>query len=87
MLKISRVGIPTRTVTLKLEGRVVGPWVQELRRSCEPLLLKQSKIALDLSEVSFVDDEGVAALNHLKSCGVELDNCSSFVEHQIKTSL
>jgi len=38
MLKISQAGKANHSVTLKLEGRVVGPWVGELRQICEALL-------------------------------------------------
>jgi ABC-type transporter Mla MlaB component len=85
MLKISQIGAPKHSVTLKLEGRVVGPWVGELGRICEPLLAENRALKLDLAEVSYVDAEGVAALNGFKSRGVKLQNCSPFVEQQIKT--
>jgi ABC-type transporter Mla MlaB component len=86
MLKISQAGTPNHSVTLKLEGRVVGPWVEELRRICEPLLAEDRALKLDLAEVSYVDAGGVAALNSFTSRGAELKNCSPFVEQQIKTS-
>ena len=86
MLKISQTGTPNHSVTLKLEGRVVGPWVGELRRICEPLLAEDRALKLDLAEVSYVDEEGVIALNSFKSRGVKLKNCSPFVEQQIKSS-
>ena len=86
MLKISQAGTPNHSVTLKLEGRVVGPWVEELRRICEPLLAEARALKLDLTEVSYADAAGVAALNSLKSRGVPLKNCSPFVEQQINTS-
>ena len=86
MLKISQTGTPNHSVTLKLEGRVVGPWVEELRRICEPLLAEDRALKLDLAEVSYVDAEGVATLNSFTSRGVKLNNCSPFVEQQIKTS-
>ena len=85
MLKISQTGTPNHSVTLKLEGRVVGPWVGELRRICEPLLAENRVLKLDLAEVSYVDAEGIAALNNFKSRGVKLKHCSPFVEQQIKT--
>ena len=85
MLKISETGTPNHSVTLKLEGRVVGPWVGELRRICEPLLAEDRALKLDLAEVSYVDEEGVIALNSFKSRGVKLKNCSPFVEQQIKS--
>ena len=86
MLKISQAGTPNHSVTLKLEGRVVGPWVEELRRICEPLLAENRAVKLDLAEVSYVDAEGVTTLNGFKARGVKLKNCSPFVEQQIKTS-
>ena len=86
MLKISQTGTPNHSVTLKLEGRVVGPWVGELRRICEPLLAEDRALKLDLAEVSYVDEQGVSALNSFKSRGVKLKNCSPFIEQQIKSS-
>jgi ABC-type transporter Mla MlaB component len=86
MLKISETGARDHSVTLKLEGRLVGPWVEELCRICEDLLAKDQVLKLELSEVSYADPGGVAALNHFKSRGVFLRNCSPFVEQQIKTS-
>ena len=84
MLKISQTGNPNHSVTLKLEGRVVGPWVVELQRVCEPLLAEDRKLKLDLADVSYLDGEGVAVLTHFKSRGVRLNNCSPFVQQQIK---
>jgi hypothetical protein len=86
MLKISQAGNPNHSVTLKLEGRVVGPWVEELRRICEPILTEDRALKLDLAEVSYVDAEGVATLNGFKARGVKLKSCSPFVKQQIKTS-
>jgi hypothetical protein len=85
MLKISEVGTPNHFITLKLEGRVVGPWVEELRRICELFLADERPLNLDLAEVSYVDPGGVAALNGFKARGASLNNCSPFVEQQIKT--
>jgi hypothetical protein len=84
MLKISQAGPLNQSVTLKLEGRVVGPWVEELRRICEPLLIEPRELNLDLADVSYVDAEGVAMLTGFKSRGVKLDNCSAFLEQQMK---
>jgi ABC-type transporter Mla MlaB component len=85
MLKISQTATPKPSVTLKLEGRVVGPWVAELRRICDPLMSEQSQLKLDLADVSYVDVDGVATLTDFQSRGVKLNNCSPFVEQQIKS--
>jgi len=85
MLKISPAGTVNHSVTLKLEGRVVGPWVGELRQVCETLLTERRGLKLDLTDVSFADADGVAALSSLKSRGVTFANCSTFVEEQLKS--
>jgi hypothetical protein len=84
MLKISQTGTPNHSVAFKLEGRIIGPWVEELRRICEPLLAEERSVKLDLAEVSFADNDGVATLNSFKSRGAVLENCSPFVEEQLK---
>src|SRR5262249_20406055 len=86
MLKISEAQLANRTATLKLEGRVIGPWVEELRQICEKLLTEGRALMLDLSNVSYVDSDGVLALTSYKARGVKLRNFSSFVEQQITNS-
>ena len=39
MLKISQLEPVNHAVVLRLEGRVVGPWVTELQKSCEEVLI------------------------------------------------
>jgi ABC-type transporter Mla MlaB component len=85
MLKISQVGAARHSVTLRLEGRVIGPWVGELRQVCEPLLGDSRTVELDLAGVSYVDADGVAALASFKARGAELKNCSPFVGQRMKT--
>jgi ABC-type transporter Mla MlaB component len=86
MLKISEAKTANCSATLKLEGRVIGPWVDELRDICDKLLAEGRAVRLDLTDVSYVDADGVAALTSFKSRGVKLRNSSSFVEQQIKNS-
>jgi ABC-type transporter Mla MlaB component len=87
MLKISEAGEANHSVKLKLEGRVVGPWVGELRQVCEALLTGERSLELDLADVTFVDASGVAALSRLKTGGVTYINCSPFVEEQLKSPI
>ena len=79
MLKVTRVAEGKKTVTLKLEGRIVGPWVDELKRECEMCLAKRSKLTLDLSGVNFVDDQGIEALKAMMGDRVQLTGCSLFL--------
>lgn len=85
MLKISQIGSANHSVTLQLEGRMVGPWVGEARETCERLLNEGSKVKLNLTEVSFADADGVKLLADLVSRGVKLAGCSLFVEEQLKS--
>ena len=87
MLKISQVGAANHSITLRLEGRVIGPWVGELRHVCEPLLGERCIVELDLAGVSYVDADGVVALASFKARGAELKNCSPFVGQQMKAEL
>lgn len=86
MLKISEGRKEKQSVTLRLEGRVVGPWVDELRQIYEPLLADETKLTLDLAEVSFADESGVAVLASLSRRGVKLAKLSPFVAEQMKTA-
>ncbi|HTV58351.1 MAG TPA: hypothetical protein VMJ93_05720 [Verrucomicrobiae bacterium] len=54
---------------MKLEGKIVGPWVAECRQSWEGLraTLGSKKLSLDICGVSFVDAEGVALLQEIRA--------------------
>jgi hypothetical protein len=41
--------------TLKLEGKLVGPWVDELSRACEELRIPPHRLRLDLADVTLVE--------------------------------
>jgi len=85
MLKISQAAAANHSTTLKLEGRLVGPWVGELRQVCESLLDEGQKLDLDLTDVSYADASGVSALASLESRGVTISKCSPFVKEQLKS--
>jgi ABC-type transporter Mla MlaB component len=78
MLKISRIGPVNHAVTLRLEGRVIGPWVAELQKSCEEALTEGRPLKLHLADVEFLDTQGVALLSRLRSRGVSILECSPF---------
>lgn len=84
MLKISQGKNEKRSITLQLEGRVVGPWVEELRQISELLLADQSRLTLDLAEVSFADEDGLMLLTSLGRRGVRLLRPMPFVAEQLK---
>ncbi len=84
MLRIEFVDGPSDATTLRLEGRVIGPWVDELRRVCERALASGGTLTLDLGDVSFVDRAGVRLLKSLTGRDVMLLNGSGFVGEQLK---
>lgn len=86
MLKISPGKPARKTITLRLEGRIVGPWVEELQNVCEPLVNNDCHLTLDLAEVVFVDEKGVTVLSGLSHRGTHLINASPFVAEQLKAS-
>ncbi len=84
VLRIQLLDQQDGTATLELAGRVVGPWVDELSRSCERILGIGGTLSVDLGEVSFVDRDGVEFLQRLRARDVALVNCSPFVAEQLK---
>ena len=84
MLKISQVEPVNHAVTLRLEGRVVGPWVTELQKSCEAVLTQGQSLKLHLADVEFMDAPGVVLLSSLRSRGVALLECPPFAAEQLK---
>jgi hypothetical protein len=68
---------------LQLEGQIIGPWVEELRRTCDQQLAAGA-LSLDLSHVSFVERRGVELLQSLGARGVPLLRCSPFVTELLR---
>jgi anti-anti-sigma regulatory factor len=84
MLRIELFDRRDGTTTLELAGRVGGPWVDELSRSCERVLGIGGALTVDLGQVSFVDRDGVQFLKRLRARDVALVNCSPFIAEQLK---
>jgi len=84
VLKISIISDSNQTIQLQLEGKLVGPWVEELQRLSDEALSHQKAVSLDLEKVSFVDSRGVTLLRDLARRQVSQVNCSQFVSQQLK---
>jgi ABC-type transporter Mla MlaB component len=84
VLRISVIDDSQQVVRLDLEGWLVGPWVDELRRESEQALLQAKTVTLDLKKVWFVDPRGAALLRELATRHVERVNCSAFLSQQLK---
>jgi hypothetical protein len=85
MLKIMCSESANKSVTLKLEGRVIGPWVAEVRRVSEKILVSGAMLTLDLSEVTFIDREGVELFRSLRDRQAMFLNSSVFVAEQLRS--
>jgi len=78
MLKITELPTPAGGAALVLEGRLVGPWVDELRRVIGARA-DGSVLTLDLRRLDFADRQGLALLAGLRRVGVGLDGATDFV--------
>ena len=82
--------IPTASSErFKLEGRIAGDSVEELRRLCEEQLAGDShrQVILDLADVSFIDSEGIELFRTLHQHNVTVTERSPFVAELLKEVL
>lgn len=62
-------------VAVRLDGKVVGPWVEECKRTWESIRVQlgSRKLRLDLRGVTFVDGRGTALLREIqRTSGAEV---------------
>ena len=73
MLKITTL-IHAESTTFKLEGRLAGPWVQELERCWNSVVgaTTTPPLIIDLSAVTYVDSEGKDLLKKIHRQGARL---------------
>jgi anti-anti-sigma regulatory factor len=83
MLRISEIGKWNGAVTLHVEGRLIGPWVPEMRAACEAAQ-REHELQLDLGDLEFVDDSGIRLLLGLLGQGVALDSAPPFIREQLR---
>lgn len=79
-------------VTIRLEGEVMGLWVEELRRACEASAPADNgdegdeavRLVLDFADVRFIDADGLTLLRELITRRVVVKNSSLFVSEQLR---
>jgi anti-anti-sigma regulatory factor len=73
----------------KLEGRIAGDSVEELRRLCEERLTgaNRRRILLDLAGVSFIASDGIELIRTLCLRNVTITEPSPFVAELLKEVL
>jgi hypothetical protein len=79
VLKITDIGRNDSGRTFKLEGKLLGPWVDELLNVCTQPLDRAEQVALDLAAVTFVNAAGAELLRELIRRGITITRCSAFV--------
>ena len=84
MLKITKVATSNQEITLQLDGRVTGQWIELLRESAESVLEERMRLTLDLENTCFIDCEGLALIKSLMSRGVLDVNAPLFVAEQLR---
>jgi hypothetical protein len=88
MLRISVVESSKIAVTLRVEGRITGPWVEELRTACNVHTSPHDvQLSLDLADISFTDNKGIALLRELRDRGIALIHIAPFLAEQLKDGL
>jgi anti-anti-sigma regulatory factor len=72
MLRITVHNNP-QALTFQLEGRLAGPWLQELEECWQSTLAQQHRpiLRIDLTGVTFIDEAGQACLAALHRQGAE----------------
>ena len=84
MLRISMISDSDEEIAYHLEGRLVGPWVNELRRIGDDAFAQKKTLTLDLEGVRFADHSGITLLQELSQRQVSQLNCSQFLMQQMK---
>ena len=83
-----RITTQTRTdaLSLRLEGSLKGPWVNELARSWSALAATTHGITIkiDLQWVSFVDPAGLDLLIRIQREGAVLEGATAFVTRSLE---
>jgi anti-anti-sigma regulatory factor len=81
LFRTTEISEDEKTVTLRLEGKLVQAWVSNLEMLCLHYIDEKNKtVVLDLSGVTFIDNEGVRMLESIKDEKIKVINCSLFVQ-------
>lgn len=80
MLRITQVSEDSDQVCLKVEGRVIGDWVPELDRICGSCLSESRQVTLDMSDVTYIDRQGVETLKRILGENVQLTGVTLLVQ-------
>ncbi len=76
----------SKALVLKLDGKVVGPWVAELNRVWKDLLARRhgEVMRVDLAEVTYVDSDGRKLLNLMQQQGARFLNARLLTKYVVE---
>ena len=86
MVRLTRIAGTHCPWIIKLEGKLLGPWVDEVRKACIAGTDPSTRISLDLSALAFVDAAGERLLRDLIGRGSEVVACSGYVAELLRSS-
>lgn len=85
MLRITIDEAPA-AVTLRLEGKLIGPWVKEVEECWRKVFtsLGHRTMLVDLSAVSFVDTAGRSLLSRMHLAGFRLAGSGTMTSYLVQ---
>ena len=87
MLRITPVLDSGSPAVLKLEGKLLEPWVGVLQDACRRARQAAAAVEIDLSAVSYVDRPSTIALRELSRRGIAIRGCSPLVAELLKENV
>jgi len=84
VLKITTIREATNSLRVHLCGQFTAEYVPELQKALSPENADAARIALDLSNVTFVDREAMVFLCGARSRNVAIENIPSYVTRWIE---
>src|SRR5262245_22178898 len=79
MLRITTAEDDRGNARVRVEGRITGDTMGELRSICEGRLRDAQPLVLDLGAVAYADAHGVGLLRSLESRGASIVGANGFV--------
>lgn len=83
MLRLVKTNETPRRLTLRVEGRLVSPWLEVLERECRRGLSEGRVVTVDFSGVVYAGPAGIALARELAGQGVRLEQLSPIMAELI----
>jgi anti-anti-sigma regulatory factor len=84
MLRITAIQNDSETI-LKLEGKLLEPWIEELRGAYTLAKSRSEQVVFNLADLTYADEAGTRLLCSFVQRGVPLGECSPFVTELLRT--